>query len=175
VHLPWILRSGELQPGHNKIGAFPDHDFLWATSNPRGDDTASIVRDDSYRSGKARHVRFVLDADDFIPWQQVPDRFLHWTEEHAHRLEEIAGKTAASEWWCRPTSLHLSGCARIETRSYVNNRWVVLPGGLEITEVTQSDGVWLSVRIGGAVFASQKTKGICGSSGYRFARVDEFR
>ena len=35
-----FLRDSELRPGRNKIGAFPDPEFLWATSNAIGDCTA---------------------------------------------------------------------------------------------------------------------------------------
>jgi len=36
ARLPWILRSAELRPGANRIGGYPDPDFVWATINKRG-------------------------------------------------------------------------------------------------------------------------------------------
>jgi hypothetical protein len=40
TRLPWIIDSGELQPGKNRIGGYP-LDFLWATSSLNGDRTSS--------------------------------------------------------------------------------------------------------------------------------------
>jgi hypothetical protein len=67
ARLPWILESGELRPGRNKIGGFPDPDFLWATTSDKGSRTASLegLRD-------AAVIRFTLDAADFEEWAKNP-------------------------------------------------------------------------------------------------------
>jgi hypothetical protein len=56
AHLPWIIDAGELRAGANKVGRFPDPDFLWATTCEAGDDTATGNRNDAgFRSGDTIH------------------------------------------------------------------------------------------------------------------------
>jgi len=152
ARLPFILKSGELRPGRNKSGGFPDPDFLWATTDDKGDATASADRAGHYRSGKVRHVRFALDSADFIPWADIPARFPAWGV-HVERLEASARlkSTKPSSWWCRAEPLSLRG-VRIETRSYANNRWTLL----EKPDVSDEDAQgWLAVSIAGKTFASR--------------------
>jgi hypothetical protein len=59
ARLPWILATGELRPGRNAIWDFPSADFLWATTDARGDRTASVDRK-ALRKGFTREVRFTL-------------------------------------------------------------------------------------------------------------------
>jgi hypothetical protein len=42
ARLPWILDTGDLRVGRNKIGNFPDPDFLWAT--PRGRIVVAVTK-----------------------------------------------------------------------------------------------------------------------------------
>jgi hypothetical protein len=74
ARLPWILRSGELRPGANRVGGYPDPDFLWATVDSRGARSAS-GGGQGYREGLVRLVRFTLRAEDFEPWPGILRRY----------------------------------------------------------------------------------------------------
>jgi hypothetical protein len=89
ARLPWILRDQSLKPGGNQIGDFPD-DFLWATSDPMGDPTAtstSAAARARYRDGLIANVRFVLARDDFAPRLTVKETYPQWTPKHCAMLE----------------------------------------------------------------------------------------
>lgn len=164
ARLPWIILSGELRPGRNKIGGFPDPDFLWATPDPRGDMTASADRGEYYRSGKVRHVRFTLDVDGFIPWSHVPTQFPQWTPAYVAMLEGAAqGKSSPSTWWCRAAPIPCEGWKEIETRSYQDNRW--LP--FREPEIEAESPDWLSVMIGQKRFWSREFDAPHGAAGYQ--------
>lgn len=168
ARLPWIIRSGELQPGRNKIGDFPGPDLVWATTDPRGDVTASADRGEPYRTGKVRHVRFTLDIADFIPWAQVPEVLPQWTQYQVRRLEAFAeGRSAPSNWWCRVEPLPLTACLKIETRSYADNRW--LPWSDSTDAVFPVEPDWLAVSVGRSVYASRQVAGPSCSVGYEIS------
>ena len=171
ARLPWILRSGELRPGRNRIGGFPDPDFLWATTEAAGDLTSSANRGEPYRSGKMRHVRFALESALFFPWQQVAERFPQWTVDEMERLVRAAkGSAKPSAWWCCADPVPLSSCLYIETRSYNDNRWVSLPRDAEARPVDGlHGGLWLGVKIAGRLFASREEPFIDGAVGYQIA------
>jgi hypothetical protein len=42
ARLPWILLTRQLEPGRNQVGGYPV-DFLWATTNARGDATSTVT------------------------------------------------------------------------------------------------------------------------------------
>jgi hypothetical protein len=156
--LPWILRSGELRPGSNKIGGFPDPDFLWATTDPRGDGTASAMR--GYRRGGVRLVRFTLHAHDFEPWRVVVGRFPAWTSHQIRLLEQIA-KSSTETWRCRTEPLPKSSWVTIDTRTYVDKAW----RPFDAPVVDGEDG-YIGVEIGGKFYFSRKEKGPQGASAY---------
>jgi hypothetical protein len=162
ARLPWILKSGELRPGRNRIGGFPDPDFLWATTDHQGDATASGNRGEHYRSGKLRQVRFVLDSADFVPWSDIPAVFPSWTPDHIERLESVARdkSTSPTTWYCRAEPLSTQEL-RIETRSYSNNRWAPLAPSDVV-----ADGQWLAIAIGGKTFASRMSDGPHGAGAF---------
>ena len=166
--LPWILSSRALKPGANKIGGFPDPDFLWATTDGKGDLTASADRGEHYRSGKVRHVRFTLPADGFLAWREVPARFPEWTAEFVQRLEGAArGKSNPASWWCRPDPLPETACLAIETRSYSDNRWLPFDPSTEVIPLQDHDRVpWLGVPIGTKLFASCMARGPQGQDAF---------
>ena len=74
ARLPWILQSGELRPGANRIGGFPHPDFLWATTSERGARSAAASMQ-GFRTGLTRMVRFILHADDFEAWRDMVRQF----------------------------------------------------------------------------------------------------
>jgi hypothetical protein len=83
ARLPWILHDGHLNPGRCRLGGFPDPDFLWATTSPRGDRTASGGIG-GYREGVTRLVRITLPLDDFTPWRQAANNHPEWTVDHIY-------------------------------------------------------------------------------------------
>jgi hypothetical protein len=62
VHLPWILHAHALNPGRGMTGGFPEPDFLWATTDARGDpsSTSAIHSRKAIRIGYALAVRLTL-------------------------------------------------------------------------------------------------------------------
>lgn len=155
ARLPWIIQSGELRPGRNAIGGFPQPDFLWATSDPQGDRTASAHRGDYWRRGALWHARFVLDPADFLRWADNRDSLPGWTADHVGRLEAAKG-ASPSAWWYREASLPLSACRAVEVRSYAVNRWRQALLGQPIGV---DGGAGLSITIGTRVFASAREAG----------------
>jgi hypothetical protein len=149
ARLPWILRSGELRPGSNKIGELPDPDFLWATTDSRGDLMASSsLQSEHYRSGRARMVRFTLRADDFEPWREVVSRFPAWKTAHVEMLERVA-KSSPVTWCCRTEPLPRSRWVAIDTRSYVVSDFEIriISGGLvELVGPCVNDWIVVEVR-----------------------------
>jgi len=133
ARLPWIIVTGELRPGPNRIGGFPDPDFLWATTNNRGDCTASCrgaASRGAWRSGRTRLVRFTLQQADFEPWSTIRGRYSQWTAEHVFKLEEVArrrGQVDFASWYCRADGLPLSRALSVETRTYAGS-WQSLKG-----------------------------------------------
>lgn len=168
AHLPWILQSGELRPGRNKIGGYPDPDFLWATANDRGDATASGTSGEFYRTGRVRQVRFTLDSEGFFPWREVNGRFPAWTKQFRDELEGAAkGRSDPKEWWCRETPLPLTDAIEIHTRSYSDNQWRPLTNREVVPMKDDSlSGMWLAILIGNKTFASKSGVGPQGQSAY---------
>ena len=170
ARLPFILKSGELRPGRNKIGGLPDPDFLWATTDHQGDATASADRSGHYRSGKVRHVRFALVSSDFITWADIPALFPSWTPPHIELLESSARmkSTSPASWFCRVEPLSLLQVARIETWSYTNNRWTLL----DKQDVTEDDAQgWLAIAIGGKTYASRTFEGPHGLASFEVRAI----
>jgi hypothetical protein len=122
-HLPWIAATSELRPGRNRVGGYPV-DFLWATTNPHGDRTATCMP--TYRAGLPL-VRFTLRGEDFEPWPRILDRFPQWTPEQVGRLEAFAREKgqAVSGWKTRAEPLPLSQVIKVETKRYTG-RWQMI-------------------------------------------------
>jgi hypothetical protein len=67
-----------VRPGRNQLGNYPDPDFLWATTNPRGDRTATAFS--AYRRGDLALVRLTLPEENFERWPEITARYpLHQT------------------------------------------------------------------------------------------------
>jgi hypothetical protein len=119
ARLPWIVTSGELRPGRNQIGNFPDPDFLWATTRSQGDRTAAGLQ--GYRKGFSALVRLTLHAEDFEAWPAITARFPQWTSKYVWALEAAArrrGETNVSCWRARAEPLPLSRIIRAEAKTY---------------------------------------------------------
>ncbi len=118
ARLPWIVETGELRPGCNRIGGYPV-DFLWATTNFQGDRTASGMPE--YRKGGTALVRLTLHAEDFELWPAILERFPQWTKDHVDGLEAFArrlGETTFGRWRARAEALPLSRVIQIEAKTY---------------------------------------------------------
>lgn len=124
-HLPWILNSGALLPGKDRTARFPHDDFLWATTNPKGERTATMVANDyAYRSGVCHHVRFTLSVDDFFPWADVRIHHPEWSPQTIQILNQAAARPGdPANWYCRATPLPMDKVIAIDHRSYFNNVW----------------------------------------------------
>lgn len=128
ARLPWILRDQALKPGSNRVGDFPD-DFLWATTDPMGDPTASsAVHPAAYRNGEIAMVRFALAADDFMPWAAMKTAHLRWEPRHIAVLEDTALQMGSSprqiaQWRCRVEPLRADRWLAVEFRTWRNPRW----------------------------------------------------
>jgi hypothetical protein len=129
--LPWILHSGELRAGLNRIGGFPC-DFLWATTDSTGDRTASC-------NGNARAF--------------YRDGVTRWTPEHVARLERVALESDVSPatWRCRPMPLPLGKVLCIETKSY-SSGWHVLQDAKVLEDGEDARGVVID----GRIYSSQR-------------------
>lgn len=164
ARLPWILQDGFLRPGRNRIGGFPDPDFLWATTQAIPDRTAS-AEFDAMRKGLTRCVRFILSPADFERWPDATASFSAWTLEQIARLEHAArGKSSPGDWRCRAAALPRASWLGIETRRYRDNGWTPFDLSEEPVEFSQGAlGVWIR----GRAYVSAKTKGPDGADGYQ--------
>lgn len=168
ARLPWILSSGTLRPGRNRIGGFPDPEFLWASSAATGDRSASAASGTAWRSGRVWHVRFTVRREDFFPWPEAVNRFPSWTPAEAARLE-AAGRGMKSDpatWWCRAGALPLERVRCIAVRSYQNNRWRPLPAFDVFPE-----GDACGIRFAGQTFMSRPFTAPGGGTGYALLEV----
>jgi hypothetical protein len=105
--LPWIIAAGELRAGRNQKGNFPKPDFLWATTDRRGDRTASAWA--SYRKGSAL-VRLTLHADDFELWPDIVSRFPQWTPNQSIVLKSLYIVTAKRRFQIGASALNRCRC-----------------------------------------------------------------
>ncbi|MCJ2052004.1 hypothetical protein [Methylobacterium sp. J-070] len=161
--LPFILLEGQLKPGRNQIGHYPDPDFLWATTSPLGDRTAAASVD-ACRAGRVRLVRFVLQAEDFEPWHTIVSRFPAWTPELISSVElAAAGKSRPQNWRCRSGSLRVERWLAVETRSYTDKVWRPLPTPWRILPFEVGS---VGVQIGPKIYVLTAVAGPFGSSGY---------
>ena len=161
--LPFILLDGELKPGRNKIGGFPDPDFLWGSTSSQGDRTASASMP-ALREGRTRLVRFTLPAEAFEPWHTIVSRFPAWTPEQIGRLEQAAvGKSRPQDWRCRTEPLPADQWVSIETRSYTDKAWRLLPPPWTILPFEETS---VGVQIGTKIYVSTAVPGPFGSAGY---------
>ena len=175
IRLPWIMRSGELRPGANRIGGFPDPDFVWATTNESGDRSASggagKIGSQAYRAGASRLVRLKLRAEDFIQWGKIGQRYPAWTPDQIARLEAAAkGKSSSDAWWCRADPLPRSKWVQIDTRSYAAPTWKPLDLSTEVIPGPALDSY--GVIVNGRRFCSAQRAGPAGATAYMILPQD---
>jgi len=163
ARLPFILLDGNLRAGRNQIGGYPDPDFLWATTSPVGDRTASASTE-ACRAGRVRLVRFILLADAFEPWRAIIPRFPAWTPQQVAGLEKAAaGKSRPQDWRCRAEPLPADQWLGIETRSYTDKAWRLLRNSRIVMSFGHSS---LGVQIGNKIYVSTRREGPSGSASY---------
>jgi hypothetical protein len=136
ARLPWIIETGELQPGSNRIGGFPA-DLLWATTNNESDLTssvASLLARKTYRQHVTQLVRITLRASDFSPWRAIIGADPAWTPNHVRQLEKAAeklGELGIEAWRCRPIALPLTRAIAFHAKAYSVGRWVEMDATTE--------------------------------------------
>lgn len=163
ARLPFILLDGALKPGRNRIGGFPDPEFLWTTTSDAGDRTASASMP-ALREGRTRLVRFTLPAEAFEPWHAIVARIPAWTPDYIARLERAAvGKSRPQDWRCRLDTLPADRWISIETRSYTDKVWRPLPTPWAVMPFDEKS---YGVQIGAKVYVSTAVPGPFGSAGY---------
>ncbi|MCJ2057654.1 hypothetical protein MKL09_13940 [Methylobacterium sp. J-048] len=163
ARLPFILLDGKLRAGRNRIGGYPDPDFLWATTSPVGDRTASASIE-ACRAGRVRLVRFILLADAFEPWRAIITRFPAWTPQQVAGLETAAaGKSRPQDWRCRAEPLPAGQWLGIETRSYTDKTWRPLPIPRSVMPFGHSS---FGIQIGNKVYVSTQREGPLGLASY---------
>jgi hypothetical protein len=164
AHLPWILRDGVLRAAENNPGP---SDFLWATTDQRGDQTATVHFGNVYREGIAGLVRFTLHARDFEDWRELAARTPGWTAQFTECLEQAArdaGSNSAN-WRARVKPLLRTDWVEIASRSYRDKVWRPLP--LDTAPRTLANDA-LAVTIGKHVFASWRHADTTGRLVYTF-------
>jgi hypothetical protein len=168
ARLPFILKSGVLKPGRNKLGGFPDPDFLWATSQDVGDYTACGSQ--AYRQGKTRLVRFALNREDFKPWREIVKDYPQWTPFQIERLERAArGRSNPSDWFCRSGPILSREWLAIDTRDY-HGKWQSFSDRC-VTEI-DDDPETLSITIGRKIHVSKQIELLGGNLAYSFATAE---
>ena len=152
VRLPWILQAGELRPSANRIGGYPNPDFLWATTSKLGSRKAAGSEPKAYRAGVTQLVRFALHVADFEPWREIVQRYPTWTLAHIERLEKTGGEPPIL-WYCRVVPLPRSHWVEIATKAYTSSTWRPLPP--DVTPVPCGDG-FLGIPIDRHLFVSRR-------------------
>lgn len=174
VHLPWILATGELRPGRGAsfVAGLPDPDFLWATTDSRGERTMATSKE-AYRNGEILLVRFELDDDEFWPWSEARQRHPGWTDEHVRILNQSGTAKGADprKWVCRIGALPLTSeiLDTMHVKAWTNSAWRK-PQGEELNPVQRSGYTWRSVCLDGVIYSSAQQIRPDGGCAYQIAR-----
>jgi hypothetical protein len=127
VRLPWILASGELRPSRSTVPPYLKHDFLWATSNRNGSQTATLMNaPKAYKSGTINIVRFTLPASLFEFYLTAISRYPEWSSDHVRTLEQTAREKGEDPdaWHVADAPIPSTSWVAIEMRSYANPAWI---------------------------------------------------
>ena len=136
VRLPWIIETGELQPGDNRIGGFPA-DFLWATTDNESDLTSSVAAPlarRSYQQQVTQLVQMKRRGGDFAPWRATVGADPAWAPNHVQRLERAAlklGELGIEAWRCRSSALPLTRAIAFHAKAYSVGRWIEIDATTE--------------------------------------------
>ncbi|UOK70431.1 hypothetical protein [Ancylobacter polymorphus] len=174
VHLPWILATGELRPGRGAsfIQGLPDPDFLWATTDSRGERTMSLSKE-AYRNGELLLIRLELDDGEFWPWGEAQQRHPEWTDELVRvlNLSGIIKGADPRKWMCRVGALPLSNeiLTSIQVKSWSSGIWRK-SAYEELDPVRRAGYTWRSVRIDGVTYSSAQQVREDGGCAYQIAR-----
>jgi hypothetical protein len=176
ARLPWIIESGELQPGKNRIGGYPP-DFLWATLNEVGDRTSSASGKQAlklWRAGITQLIRFTLNADEFGDWRELVNRDPAWTPHHIAQLEAAAadlGQKDTNSWRCRVAPLPLARALCTEAKSYARGRWITVDATPDSCITFEASGARGFVIDGQAYFATREVNPFGSHSFGDFCRI----
>jgi len=127
LHLPWIVKSGELRPNLNRLRGIGDVNYLWGTTNPDGDKTARALIVQKILSSKGDEweeedgdmavIRFTLPAAGFVPWRDIK-RKSTWTKLQIAELEAYDrsefGEWGQAKWRCRRKPLPIKSALKVE-------------------------------------------------------------
>ena len=195
LHLPRILRSGELRPlivteARKKYElslagfgatAMPSVDFLHATSESHGEPTATPEYwddGDGYANGKWARVRFTLEAEDFEPWRDVARRN-GYSEQQIKKLQDL-GRERGSDtrnWVSREKPLPISRIIAIHTQDQINgDEWRLLSDGTKDVRVYSIDDTKImGVDVGKVNFWSEHSSAYQGLDSYGPVKVTAAR
>jgi hypothetical protein len=115
-HLPYILMTGELVPT-GAAKKWPK-DFVWATTDPRGDKTVAICN--STNRTKIPHVRIGLDEAGWTPWKDLAVQE-GWTLDIIDDLILFArrlGQLDTSGWMARKDAVSVAEFRTIEAKTW---------------------------------------------------------
>jgi hypothetical protein len=146
MHLPRILRDGELRPlvirkktrdYYRSLSHFRNSgdapDFVHATTNPDHERTSTVDMGGPDEVGnvadKIVRVRFTLQANDFEPWREVLARYPQWTPE-AIKAHEKVGRERGSDvrgWYCRAEPLKCDRWIAIHYKRPGDDQWLLCP------------------------------------------------
>jgi hypothetical protein len=170
ARLPWILDAGELRPTSNSMSAYPDPDFLWASTRENGCASATLSnKKELYKNGIVDVVRFTLAAVDFKDWPDLAIDHPDWNALHIAALNKSGVEMGDDPrtWRCRIGSLKRCRWIAIHLRSYQYPRWIELPA----KTVTRKDGNIRRAEMPGlGSFASQQFKNAAGIISYNIIR-----
>jgi hypothetical protein len=171
AHLPWILNDATLEPATGtSVGIFPDPDFLWATTDPLGDPTATASKGgarEAYRNGDIAVVRFTVFEDDFMPWPAIRELYPQWTPELCALLERSVSPSVVAKWRCRVSALPEERWERIEYRTWSRPAWRRLEDRtISAGPEPGSLGIWLD----GVGYASIRDAARNGFFPYRYLK-----
>jgi hypothetical protein len=153
--LPWIVASGELRPGLNRVGTYPC-DFLWATTNPLGDRTATaMVAEGGYRRGLIPLIRISLSPEGFERWPDVLRHFPNWTRADVARLENgarLMGQNDFSVWRARSLPVPGDQWIAVEGKMWNSKTW----HRVDLATACMPYHEGLAVQFGDTVYGSMK-------------------
>jgi hypothetical protein len=171
ARLPWIIESGELQPGKNRIGGYPP-DFLWATLEQNGDRTSSASSKQAlklWRDGAIQLIRFTLNADDFEDWRELVNRHPAWKPHHIAQLEAAAvalGQKDTNSWRCRARPLPLTRALRVEAKSYARGQWITVDATLDFCIMFEDMPASRAFVIDGQAYRATREMDPCSGGSY---------